>query len=679
MKKRILCIALAALFVVSAIFFAFYNRLGNTYNYENKDMSKYLGDAWTKEAIQALYANTFTLDTAEDIDVQYAIAKAIAAKNADSFKKDSGEFGLYDTLLANYYMTTEIDGKTVVISLADKMAPGSKTGMQLGADTDFAKMIKDLLGKKVSDNSYVTFTSGKVYAGDNLYIEYSVDGKKGSYEKVVMEGDAYLDYIYSGLTAAFKEKLDSDAGVTIGSALSLTLKSADDADVTASLTVKFVSRTIIKDAGKAVTGDRVFFDYYLNDAEKATSYVALLGETKDDKNVLDKDLGEGFTAELMKATIGGEKGEDKDGLYEFTLGEGESKKSYKVKINYVIPVDANDKAREGYQAAENFFVCDYTYDDESEAKSEVEVTNTVDGTQKTEKISLAGRAVKLHVAVTNFYDMSYDYTTIIDVLKYAPGKEDKVDLYLSAYAAFKTAEKAYNDGVAKTGDAALSEEEKKTLLDKKNEAETKMNEAKTAYEAELGEGKTTTPDDAAVAAYNEYTKDAVQTEMDNDYRYSVAQEIWDKLYAATEGMNLPSKAVKVAYKGLIDDLKATYYSKRTTEAPYSEHSTFKSYLKWAYQEEGGYKAALTAEAEKIVHANVLLYYLVDLYEITLDQNQQLMISIYMQLGQDLQAETFEYQYLFDNTMKKITEIINPTLVRETETESADDHAGHDHE
>ena len=670
MKKRILCIVLAALFVATAIFFAIYNRFGNTYNYQNKDMSKYVGSDWTIAFIEGLYDGSVEYKHATEKDVQYAIAEAIAAKNADAYKKGAGTFGLYDTLLANYYITTEIgegaDAKTVVISLPAKLAPGSKTGMQLGADTDFARMISTLLGKKVSDNSYVTFTAGNIYAGDNLYIDYSVQGgKTGTYEKFTMEGTDYLESIMPGLTAKFEEK---KADVKIGTAVELKVADAEGAEKTVSLTVKFASRAIIQDAGKALDGDHVFFEYLTGTDVKTTSWNGVVGATTTDattqetKNTMDAKFGAGFEAALKGLTIGTE------GEIKATLDGAE--KTYKVTISYALPVDRTATDREGYKAAESFFELDYTYPADSEAKSEAEIE--VDGEKK--KIDLAGKTVKLYVAVTNFYDMTYDYKGIMDVLKYAPGTEDKVDLYLSAYAKYLTAKKAYEDGIALTGDKALTEEKKAELKAAMDEAETKANEAKTAYETELGEGKTTTPDEAAVAAYDKYAEKVAQTKLDNEYRYAVAQIVWDKLLPMAKDAKLPSKAVKAAYKGLIDSHKETYYKNKTKD-PYKQYSTFKAYLKGYLYSGKDYKAELTTEAEDIVRTNLVLFRLVEIYGVELDETQKLMVSIYQQLGNDLYAESYEYAALFDNVMSEMTEHINPELV----DEEADEHAGHDHD
>ena len=690
MKKRILCIVLAALFVASAIFFAVYNKYGNTYNYANHDMSEYVGLAWSKDIIEGLYDGSVEYKTAGEKDIQYAIAKAIAAKNADSYKKSEGTFGLYDTLLANYYMTTIIDGEVVVISDSKKLAPTATTGMQLGADTDFARMIESLLGKTVADNSYVTFTGGKLFDGDILYIDYSVKNgssveKSGTYEKFVMEGTDYLESIHAGLTAKFIEKL---ADVKIGTAVALKVTNAEGAELEVSVTVKYVSRNIIKGAGKVVDGDHVFFNYLEGDATKTTEYNGKVGATEEvttgeganatttTVNSMDKKFGEGFTEALKGLTIG------KQG--EIKIGSGETEKTYKVTIDYALPVDRTATDREGYKAAENFFQVEYTYPEDSKAQSEIDVT--IDGEKK--KMDLAGKTVTLYLAVNNFYDMTYDYKGIMDVLGYKPGDKEKVDLYLTANEAFETAKekyeaakKKYDDAAALTGDKAKTPEELATLKtamdDAKtamDEAQTKLTEAKTAYETELGEGKTTTPDEAAVAAYNVYAEEVAQDGLDAEYSYDVAQIVWDKLMILAKDMECPSKAVKVAYKGLIDSYKATYY-KNKTKAPYSDYSTFNSYLKGYLYEGEDYKAAITAEAEEIVRANVVLFRLVEIYEVELTDNQELMVSLYKQIGSDLYSESYEYGAYFDNVMTEIVESINPDLVDEVE----DEHAGHDHE
>ena len=134
--------------------------------------------------------------------------------------------------------------------------------------------------------------------------------------------------------------------------------------------------------------------------------------------------------------------------------------------------------------------------------------------------------------------------------------------------------------------------------------------------------------------------------------------------------------VKVAYKGLIDSHKETYYTNRTKE-PYSKYSTFKSYLSGYLYSDSDYKAELTKEATEIVRTNMILFRLVEIYEVELTANQELMVSLYQQLGSELYAESYEFAAYFDNVMLEICEHIEPRLVDEEVVE--DDHAGHDHD
>ncbi len=637
MKKRVLCIVLAVIVIASAVFFTIYNKYGNSYDYAEKDMSKYVPMITDKAFVEALYDGSVTLKEIEDYpeEVQYAIAAAFYDKNSDSNKKTSGEFGLYDTLNVNYFITTVIDGQTKVISLPKKMDVTNPTKVQIGADDVLARVMAALEGKSMSDTAFTTFTTGKLQAGDILYVDYTVKQgdsteKSDTFYKVTVTGDNYMESIQAGLTAKFAEKF---AEVEIGKAIDIAVNE----NLTVSLTVKFVARTVVK-SGDILTGDTVFFTYTEQGSSDKSEYTAVIGT--GDAN-MDADLGAGFAEKLKNLKIGVQR--------EITVTVGESEKTYDVTVDYALPVDPTDTARDGFSAAEKFITFDYTYPDDSTEKAETDET-----------VELKGKTVTVHAVVGSFYDVTYDYDGVINTLEYKPGETAPVDKYLTAYKAYKDAKKAYDDGAAKTGDDALSAEELQKLETAMNEAETAMNEAKTAYEAELGDGATTDPDKAAVAAYDKQTSDAVQDEYNEEYSYDVAEIIWNKLIEQTADAKLPSRAVRVAYNGLMDSYKQTYYTNKTKE-PYSNYKNFKSYLTQNLYAGKDYKAEMMQEAREVVRANLVLYRLVEIYGTELDDTQKMMVNLYTQIGAASQAEALRSAGLFDNVMTSIVENINPAV------------------
>lgn len=637
MKKRVLCIVLAVIVIASAVFFTIYNKYGNSYNYAEKDMSKYVPMMTDKAFVEALYDGSVTLKETKDYpeEVQYAIAAAFYEKNSDSSKKTSGEFGLFDTLSVNYFITTVVDGETKVISLSKKMDVTNPTKVQLGADDALARVMAALDGKSMSDTAFTTFTSGKLQAGDILYVDYTVKQgdsteKSDTFYKVTVTGDDYMESIQAGLTAKFVEKF---AEVEIGKAIDIAV----DENLTVSLTVKFAARTVVN-KGALKTGDRVFFTYANEDGTDKGEYSAVLGT---DDTAIDTDLGAGFAAKLLTLTIG------QKSTVSVTVGEEE--KNYQVTVDYALPVDPADTAREGYSAAEKFITFDYTYPDDSTEKAETD-----------ENMELKGKTVTVNAVVGSFYDVTYDYDGVIDTLEYEPGETALVDKYLTAYKAYEDAKKAYDDGAAKTGDDALSEEELQKLETAKNEAETAMNEAKTAYEAELGEGATTDPDKAAVAAYDKQVSDTLQDEYNKEYSYDVAEIVWNKLMEQTADAKLPSRAVRVAYNGLMDSYKQSYYTNKTKE-PYSNYKNFKSYLTQSLYAGKDYKAEMMQEAREVVRANVVLYRLVEIYGTELTDTQKMLINLYTQIGSASTAEAVRGAGLFDNVMTSVVESINPAV------------------
>jgi hypothetical protein len=641
MKKRILCLVLAVVIAAAAIFFAVYNKYGTSYDYADKDMSKYVSMITDKAFVEGLFDGSVTLKEASAEDIQYAIAAAFLEKNADEYLATEGTFGLYDTLLCNYEITLE----DKVISIASKLDPASPTKVQLGADDDFSRLMAALKDKDIADNSYVTFTSGKVLANDILYIDYTVkDGEStegtGTYHRVVVSGDAYLEDVLTGLTAKFEEQLNSESGITIGTAVDLTVPDATDAtkNLSVTVTVKYAARTIVE-SGAVKEGDTVYFTYSDDGGKNKTEYYGTIGD-----GMIDTAITTGFTEGLLTLEIGVE------GTIEIPAASSEEEgKTYTVTIDYAVPADANDTSREGYRAAEKFFEFTYTYPETSEAKAETDET-----------VTLAGKTVSVRVAVASFYDMSYDYTGVIDILGYEPGDTSNVDKYLTAYAAFVEAKEAYDAGAAKTGDDALTEEELEELLTAMTDAETAMNEAKDAYAAELEDGAEVTADSAAVAAYDQSAKDTAQDAYNEEYSYAVAEIVWDKLLEVAKDAKLPSKAVRVAYNGIIDGYKTDYYDNQDSE-PYSNYKTFKSYLKQYVYSGKDYKAEIKSEAQDIVLANVVLYRLVEIYDVELTAYQEMIANLYEQLGSSSYADAVRMAGLFDNAMTAIVESINPAV------------------
>lgn len=749
MKKKILCLVLALVLVGSAVGFFVYDKVGNTFDYAKKDLTKYITIAGI-DSVNALYTSEkMTPDTVEEKDLQAAVASALA-----SLQKDGtvGVVQMYDTLYVKYYAETEIDGETTVISKADTLDPSKTTSIQLGADSDLARLfVEHLLGKDVSGTSYRAYTTDAVMFGDKITYSYTKNGEsrdEWKNLKAEVKGSDFLESIADGLTALYREKVTS-GDAEIGEALELTL--GEDTYI---VTVHYALRNKVV-GGAVVEGDHLRFTYYEITADgdtdvegKGTTYTTAL--TPDKKETIDEKFGTGFYDKLLTLTIG-EKSEkftvtkttaitsDEGESTTAETGEDESAttttetKAYKVNIEYVegredisgLASDEVEIADTWYHEGENVFSFQTTYADDSEATADND-----------ESIELKGKTVTYYVAVTGVKTLQYDYANIVSSsgLGYTvdADEDEKLSDLFTAYDAYKKAQDAYDDAKALTGDEAKTAEELAeleaaaaaaldTLYDKEtayidslepeegskvkayadavkalvaakkalSDAEALEGEAaKTEAElAELRDAVTAAEDALAtaldayakeeglyyedvkyidIAAKDAYEKQETKTLEDaekDELAYAIAKEVWDKLLQeVAETVKYPSKAVRVAYRGLYDGYKTNYYSNRD-ETPYSNYKTFKSYLTQSAFAGKDYKTELTAEAQQIVLEKMVLYRLVEMYDIELTESQESIMTFYEYYMADSASE-IRAAYLFDNLMQEITEQICPAVKKD---------------
>lgn len=733
MKKKILCLVLALVLVGSAVGFFVYDKVGNTFDYAKKDLTKYINIEGI-DFVNALYTSEkMTPDAVEEKDLQAAVAKALA-----SLQKDGtvGVVKMYDTLYIKYYAETEVDGETTVITKADTLDPFKTTSIQLGADSDLARLfVEHLLGKDVSGTSYRAYTEDAVLFGDKITFSYTKNGEsKDDWKnlKAEVKGSDFLESVAPGLTALYREKVTS-GDAKIAEALELTL--GEDKYI---VTVHYALRNKVV-GGAVLEGDHLRFQYYeiTEDGEtdvegKGLTYTTAL--TSDKKAAIDEKFGTGFYDKLLTLTIG-EKSEKFTTT--ITSGEGESAttetKAYKVEIEYVegredvsgLASDEVEIADTWYHEDGNVFSFQKTYADDSEAKADND-----------ESIELKGKTVTYYVAVTGVKTLQYDYANIVSSsgLKYTvdADEDEKLSDLFTAYDAYKKALDAYEDAKALTGDKAKTEEELAELETAAAEALDTLYEKETAYidslepedgskvkayadavkalvaakkalaDAEALEGEAAKTEDeltalrdavtaaedemeAALDAYakeeglyyedvkyidiaakDAYEKQETKTLEDaekDELAYAIAKEVWDKLFQeVAKTVTYPSKAVRVAYRGLYDGYKTNYYSNRD-KAPYSNYKTFKNYLTQSAFAGKDYKAELTAEAQEIVLEKMIIYRLVELYDIELTESQESIMTFYEYYMADSAAE-IRTAYLFDNLMQEITEQICPAVKKD---------------
>ena len=710
MKKKILCLVLAITLVGSAVAFFVWGKVGNSYPYAKRDMSKYITIAST-DFVRNLYTGKTSPDEVTADDVKYAIAKALAEKQE---KGDVGVIELFDTLYVKYYGTIDDNGNVKIVTKTSALDPEVNTTVQVGSDSDFARLLEAyLIGRDASKTAYRAFTKGAVLKGDKIRFEYKKNGASDDAWKnltATVKGDTFLDTIAEGLTAKFLEKMAAGEA-KIDTALELTL-----GDDTYSITVNYALRDKIVGGG-VQDGDTVNFLYYEvtvgNEGTETEGKGTTYSEVLSDK--LDETFGAGFYAALKAMTIG-----EKSDTFTTTKTEdgNEVTKNYRVLIEYAEGREDTSALEDGQlEKAENYLTFEKQYAVDADIKDE----SVKDGE------SLAGKTVKYYIAVTNVKSVDYNYETITGKLKFEAEKDSKLSAYFEAYEAYNKAKGEYEDAKALTGDKEKTEEELAGLENAMNSAKEAFDTAESEYldslEAEDGsrladykaaykafaaaeknlaeakEDESTTEeklveletavteakemlestllayarsedvlsedvtllDLAAISGYREQKEEEVEEDKKDKFSYAVAKEVWNALLEQVkDGVKYPSRAVKVAYRGLIDEWKSKYYENRDKE-PYSQYSTFKSYLKQSAYAGKDYKAELTSEAQQIVLEKMVLYRLVELYDVTLNETQEMMIKFYTMYMDKNYCEEVRAAYLFDNVMQKIAEQVCPAI------------------
>lgn len=723
MKKRILCLVLALVLVGSAVGFFVYDKVGNTFNYA-KNPGKYvtLGDT---NYIKTLYTGGKTQpDEVTDADLQAAIAKALAAlQDKNGVGNEGGVvkydvIKMYDTLRIIYKAEVKDDNK--VISKAETLDPTKETWVQLGADSDFARLlVEHLLGMKASDSRYRAYTksgtsNNDILKGDKIVFSYTVNGAAGEDRENLdtrINGDQFLSAIetkegVTGLTALFLEKVNNKEA-KIGEALTLEIGEGDSKK-TFVMTVDYVLRDWVI-AGKANEGEYIYFTWSAEGDDKKTEHHGLLSQD------LDTKFGEGFSKKLAELEIGTESEITVDQKITGSDNtESTVTKTYKVKIERVEGGRENTDTLpdSDVSRAEEWFTFPKTYDEDSDAKADND-----------EEYKLKNKTVTYSVAVVNVKTFAYNYANITDEkdgLKYSAETDSELAKLFKAYDAYKDAKKelddakdtdltklqnaldkaedellaaeiayidtlkpeddsalkAYYDAVKKLIDArkarAEAEAAEGTTDEKKTELRTAVDDARTEVEnklADYAKDEKIYLDDlkyvdiAARGAYEKQETETLEGEKKDKLAYEIAKEVWNKLLEdAGKTVKYPGKAVRVAYRGLVDGHKTNYYENRD-KSPYSDYSTFKSYLKNSAYSGKDYKAELTNEAKEIVLEQLVMYRLIEMYDVKLTTGQESTLKFFEQYGATDYVNRWRTGYLFDNLMQKIAEEICPAVAK----------------
>lgn len=691
MKNRILAIVLAVVLIGTAIFFAVYQKYGTTFDYAKKDMSKYINISLND--VKNADDKSVEHETAEEKDAEAYIASLLADyEKLELDKKYEGVIGKYDTVFYFYYVTLkDEEGNEITISKATHLDPTVSVknwaNTQMCADDDLARAFADLIGKDIKEYSYNYFVSGELFEGDNLRFDFEridKDGKvvKDTDRKGVLNADLDNAKVTDGedtvFGAGFYEAL-KDA--TIGSKKEITL-GEDDAKVTYNVTVNYVTRDTVV-GGSIKNGDVVYLTYKDSDGKETTYHHAIGGTENTD--AYDEKFGTGFAAALEALTIGAEDFTD---ITVTVTGEdgATTEKVVPVKVTGVYRADKEGTEEADIKRAEVGVTFDRTYEEDAKDTAETD-----------SKIELKGKTVTYHIFPVYFYDAELNLETIVHDLNYTSDEDVKDTLlakYLDAYHAWDENNTSYTDlnkeyedakeayEAAKAEDSGKTADEIKELEDAMNTAKEKADKAKTALDEsktdldkaaeEYAKEKevevdTLVPEEIALEEFGKYALEKAQDLKDQSFREKLAEVIWNNLLKTVKnnGVNYPKKAVKLAYKALIDEQEEEYYENRS--AKYSEYKNFKAFL--VAQKGEDYKDVLTREAEEIVLAKLVLYRLVELYDVSLSTAQESLIAIYVAyLGYN--ESEMRAARLFDNAVEKLTEDLYPEIFKEDAKEDS---------
>ena len=606
MKKKIISIILLVVVLLSAVGFTVYNNFFTTYHYENKDMSKYItlpDTAWTQVDVTSA-----VLEEVNDTNLMYYIADKLSKTDGKTVLT-TGKMEKYDTVNYVYYITMKDENDNdVIISLGTHMDP-SKTleKVQLNADTDLSRLFTELLqDKEITETNYDAYKTGKTYAGDLAFVSFTCTNTatnqvtQGTSVQMDLSDIAALDAVRG---TGFGEKL---IGQEIGKTFEVDgITNANGESLEYSVTIDFVSRDSVT-GGPIMDGDVINISYTYTDADgKVTTSTY---QIDGNETAADEAFGAGFSDFVKGLEIGKET----------TKSINVSGTSYEAKVTVTSvfrqDLSTTDAANitDGFQ----FLTVDRTYADDAEDTAETD-----------KNIALKGKTVTYHFCPVSFYDANYGFDAIMNTIKYSPDKETERGAYIAAYQEYDQARKAVVESTLDHSSDAY-----KKLQETEETKRQAMLEKEEAYRNSLEDKPEEVSVDAVtIEAYEEYASEQLAAQFAQEYRDAVAKLVWENLLSvAGNGAQYPARAVRLAYRQLLDSLEATYYTNQTS-SPYNTYATFKDYLNQGLYSGKNYENELTTEAQKIVLERMIIHYIAD------------------QLGMEVTDEKYE-EYLTENTL-----------------------------
>ena len=597
MKKRIISLILVVVMSVLALASCAYSYTGNDMtDYATFDKEKFLAALAEIEIEDGDFTENAETRSAKVLDtIMAALAKAADTDD----KKTEGTTGTYDLMYYCYYATIK-DGEQTFYT--DKMKESSAVSVQLGLSdytTEFAKKVAESFKdfEFTAESIYKQVTEGKVANGNIVYLSYTkkynktdAEGKTEEITENVVNHRVVLDET----NTLHKHLIDN---ATVGTKISTLDWTADTyaEDVRGTYTNLIinwvetgsfktftdVSYTDEKTETPTVYTGSSATKVNLKDVEITyyvypVSYVEVADITPE--SILNDIYGKKLTlANLATILFGKDYSE-----HEHVEGE-EDDTAHKLLEKYKFTVEGDEISLED-------FVTKLTSAQTkvAEKKEAMEAAKS-DFDKKTEAVETAQKTVD--EKTTALADAKAAYET-------EATEENKTKV--------TEAEKALEDANKKLESAKddLEESEKAYLGTEATDTEKAQDGARKEYETEVSKRDelvaelVATVEGGADAIVNGYKNNITYVDLENAYNSDienkVATYVYEQIIKNVNVTSYPKKAVKAAYKYLMDSYEYCFYENYKLDGT-SNSSATQSYYK---QYEGSFKNFLAQHVAK---------------------------------------------------------------------------------
>lgn len=696
--KKLLAIAVSLVLVASAIFFAIYGAIGQTFRYSKRNLEKFVSEL----KYEGIDISAATLKEVDEKAVTEQIAKLLASKANTTVSTSAVADGV-DLVLICYYAT---DAEGNVITDPALMDPAKAVKVQLGSSERLAEILGEVLTNiKPKDYSYNVYSEGFPY-GEVGFVSYLPTGGTevkfkqvafteaavdallgtGAYAALSVEGigtklssktfgDKTYDYVQLNWVARSEfngGSTEGESNIAAGDTVyaKVTTTNSSKETVTYYVCTDGTNTKIFTGINKNATLDSAVIDAILASGYKGKGAVSYHtwkdltafedGKTYYTYNDTDKRYVEvdrtTVTAPAAGTTyytsIGEHKYEIQSIVRPGMTAEQTTSAMAGVQTTYTYAADATDKDVAGNELKGKTVTFHAfpigVYEVELTAKNIVTLTTTLTSEEGTALIAAYNKYTAFDKAETELQTLLGTTNT------------EKFNAYVAAMRTFK-------DSTEATPDRTALDAARKAITDldatKAADYTAKMDAIEKAYDEMVAEIKKYDADanTAAITSHVEYfdkeaneilpkdTETALKEANVATYKADVAKILWEKILADTT-VELPRRAVRLAYREQLNTHKQTYYEKK-----YTEYSSFSKYM--AATVGADYKATVKAEAEAVVRELVLVYYLADVLGVEINdtlvneyyQNSNMYIYYYYYYGSF--PEQFETAYVFDKVVE----------------------------